>query len=378
MKQVAIYRHQLFKPSEPFIHQQAGCLNRFRPVYVGRELAGPPPRHAAPEDCLILTRQPVRRGQVAAHVLTRHPGLYARLLAQRPVDLIHAHFAVDALYALEVARRLDVPLITTFHGFDVTTHWGALLRSRKVSWTHYALFRRKLFRRGDRFIAVSHFIRERAVRLGVPEEKLVTHYIGVDTEAIRPPERRPSDGFTVLHVARLVEKKGTAYLIRAFRQVARRFPDARLVIIGDGPLRRPLEDLAESLGVDGRVSFLGTLPHRDVLDWMGRADVLCLPSVAATSGDSEGLGMVLLEAAATGVPVIGTRHGGIPEAVVDEVTGFLVPEKSAADLAERLTYLAEHPTARVRMGREARNMAVERFDLKKQTEKLERIYDDVL
>lgn len=375
MRKVAIYRHQLFKTSEPFIQQQADHLTAFRPVYVGRECFGPPVQGT---ELYVLQHLNVHPFQIAAHVLTRNPKLYENLLAHADISLFHAHFAVDGLYALKISRKMDIPLVTTFHGFDVTTSTGALLRSRKISWIHFALFRNELFRLCDQFIAVSEFIRKQAIRIGVPEQKIRTHYIGVDTKTIHPVSQKNGHEFLLLHVARLVEKKGTEYLIRAFQRVAKKFADVKLVIIGDGPRRQSLQELARSLGLSSRISFLGALPHHEVLRWMQQASVFCLPSVTAKTGDSEGLGMVLLEAAASGIPVIGTNHGGIPEAVQDEKTGFLVPERSVDELAERITYFIEHPAIRLKMGQAARQMAEEKFDIRKQTKTLEQIYEKLL
>ncbi len=130
--------------------------------------------------------------------------------------------------------------------------------------------------------------------------------------------------------------KGTRYLLRAFATVARRHDDVQLVIIGDGPLKRSLQALAASTGLRERVEFLGARPHAEVLALMRKAAMLVLPGVRTASGREEGLGMVLLEAAATGLPVIASRVGGMPECVLDGRTGFLVPERDAAALAERM------------------------------------------
>src|SRR6185437_11531633 len=162
----------------------------------------------------------------------------------------------------------------------------------------------------------SSFIRERLLTIGFPPARTPTLYIGVDCGSIRP--RHPSEEAPViLHVARLAAVKGTQYLLRAFATVAQRYDGVQLVIIGDGPLKRSLRSLAASLGVQDRVRFLGALRHADVLAWMRKAAMLVLPGIRTATGRVEGLGLVLLEAAATGVPVIGSRVGGIPECIVE-------------------------------------------------------------
>jgi glycosyltransferase involved in cell wall biosynthesis len=189
----------------------------------------------------------------------------------------------------------------------------------------------------------------------------------------------PSDAKPViLHVARLVEKKGTAYLLEAFAKIASRHPAVELVVIGAGPLAVPLADRAHALGIAARVRWLGARPHAEVRQWLSRAAVFSLPSCTAANGDAEGLGIVLVEAAASGVPVVATRHGGIPEAVEDGKTGFLVAERSAGELADALDALLSAESLRARMGGEARRLASERFDIRRQTEALERLYAEVL
>ena len=374
MREIAVFRHNLFRISEPFITQQAQQLRRYKPLYLGRLRFGEPPAGAeslALQD--LSPRWPLPR--VAWQMITRNPRPYQRLLGDHHPLLIHAHFGVEGVYALPLAKRLKIPLITTFHGFDATLSTAALLCS--PAWANYPLFRRQLARQGDLFLCASSFIRDRVLAMGFPEARTQVHYIGVDCQAIRP--RDPSEETpTILHVARLVEVKGAQYLIRAFGALAQRHARVQLVIIGDGPLRRSLQALTKSLGLEHRVRFLGALPHAQVLAWMRKAAMLVLPSVRTASGRVEGLGMVMLEAAATGVPVAGSRVGGIPEGVIDGQTGFLVPERDVDALARRMDDLLGDPALRLRMGAEARALVERRFDIRRQTETLEKLYDAVL
>jgi len=374
VREVAIFRHNLFRISEPFITQQAQQLQRYRPFYLGRLRFGAGPEGA---DSLALrdVASPWPLLRIGRQMVTRDPKPYLRLLGVRRPALIHAHFGVEGVYALPVARRLGIPLITTFHGFDATLSVAALLRS--PAWAHYPLFRHRLARQGDLFLCSSSFIRERVLALGFPASCTRVHYIGVDSKSIRP--REPAEETpTILHVARLVEVKGTEYLIRAFAVLAARNREAQLAIIGDGPLRRRLASLARALKLEGRVHFLGTLPHAEVLALMRRAALLVLPSVATADGRVEGLGMVLLEAGATGIPVVGSHIGGIPEAVVDGRTGLLAPARDIEALARHMGTLLADPSMRRCMGAEARAHVERRFDLRRQTATLEALYDDVL
>ena len=372
MREVIIFRHNLFRISEPFITQQAQQLQRYHPVYMGRLRYGSAPESA---ESLALQDLPLGLPVIGWQMLSRTPRPFRRLLAARRPALIHAHFGVEGVYALPLARRLGIPLITTFHGFDATLSTAALLRS--PAWANYPLFRGRLARQGALFLCASAFIRERVLAMGFPAARTHVHHIGVDYRTIKPREPTQETA-TILHVARLVEVKGTEYLIRAFAELAAEDAGVRLDIIGDGPLKASLQGLARRLGVERRIRFLGALPHREVLAAMRMAAMLVLPSVRTSTGREEGLGMVLLEAAATCLPTIGSRIGGIPEGVIDGETGFLVPERDASALAARMRTLLADPARRLRMGAAARVLVEERFDLRHQTRLLEDWYDTVL
>lgn len=369
---ILIYRHQLFKPSEVFILQQAESLKEFNPIYVGRQVFG-----NYKEGTKVVTLEDENKLDVMKNILFRNPIPYVKKVKRFNPTLIHAHFGVEGVYAMELAKALKIPLVTTFHGFDATTSTKNLLLSRKPSWINYALFRKQLAKRGDIFICVSNYIRERVVKMGFPEDRTITHYIGIDTDKFKPIKENTKVPY-ILHVARLVENKGTKYLIEAFSYVTKKNKEVELVIIGDGPLRTELEALSKSLNIENKVHFMGAQPHSVVMEWMKKAKIFCLPSVTARSGATEGLGMVFLEAAALGVPSVATNLGGIPEAVIDGETGYLVPERAVDELAERLNYLLENETLRDKMGKAARIMVERRFNLQCQTQKLEEIYKSLL
>lgn len=376
MKTVGIFRNQLFKGSEVFIQQQAEALQCFDKCYIGRRLIG---TKAEGSVACVLNEHGNVYGKLAEMVnaITTSQLPYQSVLKSQPLDLIHAHFAIDGLYALKLAQKKGIPLVTTLHGFDVTVSNKDLLASRSPAWINYLLHQHKVKSQGDKFICVSDFIARQALQHGFPESKIIQHYIGIDVNKYQPRAKEDDQGI-ILHVARLVEKKGTAVLINAVKQVKLLNPDVKLVIIGEGPLLDGLKAQVTSLGLDQTVTFTGALPHVDVMAWMRKASMLVLPSITAKTGDAEGLGMVLLEAAVTGVPVIGTQHGGIPEAIIDEQTGFLVKERDDKQLADRISYLSNNENIRFIMGTNAREFVNQKFNLSQQTTKLENIYQKLL
>jgi glycosyltransferase involved in cell wall biosynthesis len=228
-----------------------------------------------------------------------------------------------------------------------------------------------------RFIAVSNAIRERAISYGIPEEKISVCYVGVDPakfDPIGPPvierERR------VLFVGRLVEKKGCEYLIRAFARVRRVISDASLSIIGDGYLRDNLQWLARQLDVPAQ--FHGALPDAEMIQLLKRTRVFCLPSVHAANGDAEGLPSVLLEAQASGVPVITSAMGGATEGIEHGVTGFKFEAGDVETLAALLIHLLTDDATATAMSVAGPLFISEKFDLFRCTERLESVYDDMI
>lgn len=367
-----IFRYELLPASETFIKAQAGALAEFQPCYAGVERAGK--SLPIPDDSILLMNgKPIRdRVERRAFLTAGWAPIFYRRLRERTPALIHAHFAPDGAIALPLASQLGVPLIVTLHGYDVTSSEEFLKRGHG---SIYLKRKQHLFEKASLFICVSEFIKQKAIEAGFPESKLRVHYIGVDRRFFRPAlEARERD--LVLFVGRLVEKKGCAYLIEAMELVQKKYKTARLLIIGDGPLRQSLESLARDKGVV--CQFLGAQSSNVVREWLGHARIFCVPSVTARNGDSEGLGMVFAEAQASGIPVVSFKHGGIPEVVRHGETGLLAPEADHHMLAEYLLRYLTDEAFRCACSDRAVAWTAERFDLHRQTHQLEDIYEEAI
>jgi glycosyltransferase involved in cell wall biosynthesis len=370
--QVGIYRTTFPVPSEAFIIEQAGALRRYAPLVLTRTRQG-----LSPLPMMAISDGVFGKARALAFSIARSPWLFGSRQALRRLSLIHAHFGPDGIYGLALARHLRVPLLVTFHGFDATMPRATLLRTRKPSAIQFVLREGELRAGATAFLAVSRFIAGRLLQLGYPSDRVIQHYIGVDTARFRPAEQQPDERY-ILCVGRQVEKKGIDTVLRAFARVAPRHPTMRLVHIGSGPLGPALRDEAARLGVADRAQFLGAVDHEEVLRWMRGAEVFALASQTASSGDAEGLGIVFNEASACGVPVVATQHGGIPEAVLDGETGFLVGERQDAAMAERLDVLLGDRGLARQMGSRGRQFVCDTFDLQRQTARLEAIYDGLV
>lgn len=330
---ILIFRSALLPISETFVWAQAEALRAFEPIYAGlTRVSSGLPRSA---QTILLSEGKGLSARILKWVYQVSgygSGFEARVKQAEPV-LIHAHFAVDGTVALSLARVLKLPLIVSLHGYDVTTRDSSFRRS--LSGRLYLARRERLWEQAALFLCVSEFVRRKALEAGFPEEKLLVHYTGVDVEQFRELALE-RDG-SVLFVGRLVEKKGCGYLLEAMASVCRSHPATRLTVVGDGPLRAELESHAARLHLPAE--FLGAQTPSAVRERMARASVFCVPSVAAKNGDSEGFGLVFAEAQAMGTPVVSFRHGGVPEAVADGVTGLLVPERATTELALALSRL---------------------------------------
>lgn len=250
--------------------------------------------------------------------------------------------------------------------------------ARKHStFRHKVYCRRKniLQKEGSLFIAVSRFIERQILGQGFPREKTLVHYTGTDTEFFRPNEKAVRE-LVVLFVARLEEKKGCEYLIRAMAEVQSVMPEVELVVIGDGPLRASLVQMARERLRSFR--FLGVQPPQIVRDWMNRAKIFSVPSVRAESGDSEGFGMVFTEAQAMGLPIASFTSGGIPEAVAHNESGLLAEERDWQALAQNILLLLRNHTLWAHMSVAGSRRVRALFDLRTQTRLLEDIYTRVL
>jgi colanic acid/amylovoran biosynthesis glycosyltransferase len=368
MNKAIIFRDFLLAKSETFIQAQADALTEFKPVYAGLRPATP----SLPiTSGVFMTKATGVRGKAAAlsYRLTSFAPRFHRALKAQNAALIHAHFAVDGAAALHMRNVLGVPLIVTLHGYDVTTEDAVF--DKTLAGRSYLARRPALFAEASQFLCISQAIRRQAIGKGFPEEKLTVHYTGVDTEFFSPQaeiEREPM----VLFVGRLVTKKGCEYLIQAMTNVQEELPEARLVIIGDGPLRTQLE--AQAGAVLKHFLFLGAQGPDVVKRWMNRAKVFCTPSVTADSGDSEGFGMVFVEAQAMSLPVVSFASGGIPEAVTHGETGLLAPERDHHMLATYLKRFMQDEFFWRECSARGRKHVVNHFDLKRQTVRLEAIY----
>ena len=268
-------------------------------------------------------------------------------------DVVHAHWLIPQGIVQSFFKK---PYIVTGHGGDVVSLNKGIMRKLKV----------RCLKKARHVTVVSEYLKGRVQEL-VPEIEPEVISMGVDTRKFGRQYRVENyfgqgDKKVVLFVGRLAEKKGVAYLIEAMKQI-----DALLVIVGNGPLRKTLEEQAEQVGKD-RIRFLGEKTHEELKKIDASADIFVAPSVTAKDGDQEGLGLVLLEAMASGLPVVASKSGGITQIIKDGENGLLCEEKCVWQLAENICALLNDECLYKKIA-ENGNRTVKAYDYVQTTEK---------
>jgi glycosyltransferase involved in cell wall biosynthesis len=289
-----------------------------------------------------------------------------RLARRRRYDVIHVHWPLPlAALGWAAARAARAPTVTLFYGVEL--RWVAK-GLRALRW-----FLRWAIRRSTEVVAISTYTANEVRKL-VDRPVAVIPYTFELPQARSETERPTRAGFEILTVGRLVERKGVVHLVEALAMLPAGL-SARLVVIGDGPESARIRARAEALGVSDRVELRGRQPDEALRAAYASADVFALPAIVDARGDTEGLGVVLLEAMNFGIPVVASASGGIVDIVIDGETGLLVPPADDAALAEALGRIAADPALAERLGTEGRHFVRTRFSWDAIVSRWQALYD---
>lgn len=285
---------------------------------------------------------------------------------KKDFDVIHCHFGPNGLIGAAINEIvLKSKLLTSFHGSDLSQY----LNLNGAAAYNY------LFDKGDLFLPVSIHWVKKLISLGCSSAKIKLHRMGVDTDIFKPLKKsNQNKTIQLLSVGRFVEKKGFKYGILAFSEALKNHPDMQYNIIGDGYLKENIKKLIKELNCEGKINLMGGKTQNDIIKIMQESDILLAPSITSKDGDSEGIPVVIMEAMSTGLPVISTLHSAIPELVIDNVTGFLTPEKNTILMTGKIKQLVENKKLRTAMGSSGREKILKEYNIKKLNKELVNIY----
>lgn len=283
-----------------------------------------------------------------------------RFLTRNRVEAVMAEFGPTATLVMDVCKKMNIPLIAHFHGFDAY---------RRRTLETYGRRYPELFEISAAIVAVSRDMQAQLIKLGAPADKVHYNSCGVEPSVFKGADPLHSQP-TFVAVGRFVNKKAPHLTLLAFKATLENCPEARLVMIGDGPLWEACRQMTTSLGLSDYVDLQGVRSQAEVATAMQQARAFVQHSITTHDGDSEGTPVAVLEAGASGLPVVSTRHAGIKDAVIHEKTGFLVAEGDIARMAEHMTLLAKDPQLATDLGKAGREWISSEYSMEKSINKL--------
>ncbi len=382
-KVVAHLIRKYLLPRETFVGNQISGLKIFHPIvcchdYIENICFSHPEVYSSLNNLNKLdSTKAALRYYMTRSMTKKEIDYFRNVLIDHKTSILHIHFCVDARYFLRLARESNLKSVVSAYGYDVSIfprqYWGLGARYLKPIFTDLELF-----------IAMSEDMKHDLIDLGCPENKIVVHYHGIDVERFHYPERiyNNREPVKILLCGSLEIKKAQHNVLEALRrlQILGKVRDNFYVdVVGDGPLKGKLLNMVKKWGWGDRVIFHGHIPYgSDKLVEMYRmADIYLLPSITVHH-DKEGIPGTIVEAMATGLPVISTYHAGIPEIIVNDVHGILVKENNIEELSEALLKLVTDRSLRERLGRSGAEKAIREFNYKNKAQVLEEIYNSLI
>lgn len=293
--------------------------------------------------------------------------LWRGYVAVHNPDVALAEFGTVGVAVAPSCRESKTPLVVHFHGYDASSALG---------WPGYAACLPQLFETASAVVVVSRMMRRRLESVGCPSRKLHVVPCGAPLDFFSSPAETLRQPCQFLSVARFIPGKGPLLTLRAFSRCLQSDPSLHLTMIGEGPLLEVATALVAELGLSDAVDLLGPRSLEEVRQWMSRSAVFLQHSITSSSGWVEGWGVSLAEAAASGLPVIATNHGGIPDQVIDGETGFLIREGDWEAMAEKMLLLVRDPIRRHAMGEAARRNIEKVGNLAVQTGRLRQVLEE--
>lgn len=324
--------------SETFIQAHKNYLDADIAYYYGGEL----PRELEGRYSLISMKARVKNKLKEKFLKGFKTSLEYALydsLKREKVEVVLAEYGPTGQAVCEVCKKLNLPLIVHFHGYDASRH-SVIEENKRYN---------ELFSVAKKIIVVSRVMEDKLIQLGCNPDKLVVNPYGPNTAF---SQLDPSlDSLDLIGIGRFVDKKAPYYTILAFSEALKTFPKAKLILAGKGPLLNTCKNLVKYLGIEGRVEFPGIIKPDQFRAYLLRVKGFVQHSITAEDGDMEGTPVAVLEASSAGIPVISTKHAGIPDVILDEKTGLLVDEHDVEGMSEAMIKLLGNKELAKEMGR---------------------------
>ncbi|MFT3980417.1 MAG: glycosyltransferase family 4 protein [Ferruginibacter sp.] len=361
---ICITRNQQHAYSETFIRNQIKCMGEYANVFT--LYSGRLPEKE--ENGQLIYSYPAWFLHKIARAVTGNRNTYfsnraiRKYLAAHHIDIVLANFGMSAVHMFKACKNTGVPVVPHFHGFDAT---------KQKTISRYGELYKEMFAGVPAIIAVSNVMKEKLVNLGAPPEKVKVIPYGINLAAFTPALKKEHKDFTFLAVGRFTAKKSPLSTLQAFKTVSETVSNTRLIMVGGKEdLYEACEKFVADHNLTEKVIFTGILNSEAIAEKMQAANAFVQHSVTAANGDMEGTPLSILEALASGLPVISTRHGGIIEAVIDGKNGLLCNENDVGAMAENMIRLATAPDRAFEMGQAGRAHVEENYNLPVQTKKL--------
>jgi colanic acid/amylovoran biosynthesis glycosyltransferase len=281
-------------------------------------------------------------------------------LKSNKIDVVFTEYGTVGSMVTQACKIANVPLVIHFHGADAF---------HQKTINDYLPYYKKAFDYASGIIAVSLDMVEQLVKLGAPRHKISFISCGVDVVKFDSVHLTNQNNF--ISVGRFVEKKSPLSVIKAFSLVANKLPNCKLFMVGNGPLFKQSQALIQALNLGNKITLTGIVNQQEIKKLLENSKCYIQHSVTAKDGDKEGTPVSILEAAASGLPIVSTKHGGINQAVIDGVTGFLVNEYAIDEMANKMIKIALTPQQTlIDMGKAGRNHSIKNYSIDKQIQKL--------
>ena len=311
-------------------------------------------------DRLLFYRNRRKINKFYCIAVARH---FSKIAKKLNLDVLHAHFANEPTFtAMLMSKLTGLSFTFTAHAFDIFIDPDVKALEERME-------------NASAVIAISEYNKKYLQSIYNDKKTFVVRACP-NLEKLNKIRRDPEQ-FEILTVGRLVEKKGIKYGILAMREVVKEFPEVQYTIVGSGPQSVELKKLTESLGLENNVRFLGAVDERTLMAEFSKAAVFILPCVKAKNGDMDGIPVSLMEAMYLQIPVVSTNISGIPELIENGKEGFLVEPKNVEQLANAIKILLQDEDMRTKMGKSGRKKIEEKFNIQKEVEKLERVWNEI-